>query len=613
MLNAMREGAKSGILRFIFFGLMALATFGLVLTDAGGFFGSGFGRQTVAKIGEIELTLPVFNNIYSREISRSNLPPEMARAYGVPQMVLGREINRLSLLQAAHESQIRVGDKVVAQSIKAQLDQVGLEGNDEENLDYVLRQMNMSEAQLTRGTREDIASSLIQTTTLNTGKTMPMAVNALYKYNKEKRVAEIVIISPSDITDIPPITDEAVANFYQQNQAAFTIPEKRSVKILHVTSQALGRDIAISDDMVADFYENNRSEYRQDDQYSFSQTLYETQEDANNKVEGQEMATDWYTLSNLPSEIALALKELKTGETIGPIETTLGFHVITLNDIKKDQYTPLSEVEGSIKQTLRDREMDDQIYRLADDLDNAVAEGLSLSDIAQQYDISLKTIPSLESDSLSVEGLPQNQDDAQEILETVFIIDEQEISPVIELTDGSFVLAQVTEITPEEVKSLADVSTDIKKQLSEQQKSVAVQSKAAQFMSSYNKDEGSIEELARKQNVSFTRTRAIGRIPQGGVAVSTDEANLLFSLTPKNDVSSLRVGKDVKIIRLADIQETQTIPQTGEEITALEEKIALDINNEMQQQFTNAWKEKFGVHINMPLFQKAFLTAPEEN
>lgn len=626
MLNAMREGAKSGVMRFVLFGLMSLAVFGLVLTDAGGFFGGGFDRQTIATIGDIDLTLPVFNNTYSRELDRSNIPPETARSYGVPQMVLSREINRLSLLQAAYDSDLRVGDVFVAQSIKRQLDEVGLKGNDAENLDYVLRQMNMSEAQLTRGTREDATTTLIASVTANTGKALRPAIEALYRYEKEKRVAEIITISPSDITDIENVTEGDIDVYYQANQARFTTPENRSITMLHVTTDSIGRDITIDETMIADFYESNKAEYHTPDQYRFAQAIVATSDEAQTiatqataegidalKMAEQFMDADWYAVENLPAELSAAVKMAKAGDIVGPVETSLGHHVLKVIDVKKDVYMPLADVQTDIKAILRDKEVDSQIYGLADDLDNAVADGLSLSELAQQYDITLKSIDNLQSNTTEHASFPQNQNDVLEIIETTFVIEEEEISPVIEFGDGSFALVEVTKITAQEIQPLAKVSQEIKTQLNEQKKYTGVQSKAAKIMGAFNKGEGSMAALAKQHNVSFAQPRAILRSPQGGVSISTDEAGLLFSLTPKNDISSLRVGKDVKIIRLSDIKGTSVVPTSGAEIDGLTQKVAADINGEMQVQFINAWKEKLGVNINMELFQQAFLTAPNDD
>ena len=614
MLNAMREGAKSGLSKFVLVGLMAMATFGLVLTDVGGFFGGGFGRQTIAKVGDIELTLPVFNSIYQRELNRTKIPPEVARTYGVPQMTLGREINRIALLQAAHKSKIRVGDAFVAKNITKQLEDAGLKGDAQENLTYALRQMNMSEEQLARLTREDITTALVNVAAANTAKALPAAVEALYRYGQEKRVAEIITITPSDVKNENVSDDDAMA-FYESNTPQFTSPEKRSITMLHMTTDAIGRDIIIEDSMIAEFYEDNKSEYRQPDQYRFTQKVFDTADEAQSAIDSNvelDAEADWFNTENLPQSLNDALKNAKAGDVVGPIETSLGHHVVNVIDIKKDAYTPLPEVKKEIAALLRDKEIEGQLYTLADDLDNAVADGLSLTEISKQYNVPLKNVANLEMAITANPTLSANENDALEIIETVFIIEQEEISPVIEMSDGSFALVEVNQITEQKVEDFNSVKTDIKKVLNTQRTQVAVQNKATTLMAAFNKGEGSMADLARKNNVSFNQTRAVLREPQGGVAVSTNEANLLFSLTPTNDISSLRVGNDVKIIRLSDIQSVASIPTEGTEIAALKEKLTADMNNEIQQQFSNAWKEDLGVDINTALFQQAFLTAQDD-
>ncbi len=621
----MREGAQSGVLRFIFFGLMGLATFGLVLTDAGGFFNGGIGRQTIAKIGDVELSLPLFHQIFTREINRNNIPPELARSYGIPQMVLAREINRLTLVQAGYESQIRIGDPFVAKSIKTQLDQAGLTGDDDAaNLDFALRQMNMSEAQFTRGTREDIMASLMSYVTENTGKDNQEIVESIYRFNNEKRIAEIVTISPKDVRKNVQVSEDEMQNYYQQNQNNFSTPETRSVQIFHMTPDSIGRDIVIDDEMVTDFYERNKSEYLLPNSYQMTQVIlndFDQAEEAFSslserdfetlKDQGRWIKNDWFIAKDLPSEISIALKNADQSDIIGPVQSSLGHHIIKITDVKKDQYKPFNEVSAEIKNILRDQEIDQQIYNMADDLDNAIADGIRLSELSKQYDVTLQSIQDLTMNDANRKELPEKAMDRQDILETAFMIEKDEISPVLELSDGSFMLIQVTNIKPESVQSFEAVQSDIKKILKNQKENIAIQNKATDIMTIYNKGEKTLAELAHHNNLPFRQTRAVNRTPKDGVAVSTDEAQLIFSLTPDNDLSSLRVGSDIKIIRLNAIKSVESVPQNSDEIKNIQKALKQNIQAEMQQQFVNAWKDDIGVQINTPLFQQNFLQAPE--
>ena len=116
-MQALKDGAKSGILKYFLLGILVLAGGGLVFTDVGGFFRGGTSSSDVVKIGRENVSINTFDRVARRTLSQLGITPQQAYKLGYLNEILNAEVRRRLLLRAADDENLRLGkDYVVAQT-----------------------------------------------------------------------------------------------------------------------------------------------------------------------------------------------------------------------------------------------------------------------------------------------------------------------------------------------------------------------------------------------------------------------------------------------------------------------------------------------------------------
>ena len=89
MLKALREGTKSGLLKYFLLLLMGLAVMSLVFIDMSGSFSGGVSVNSIAKVGDSEISTSQFMQRYQQSERQAGLRSELPQAMRVQ---LGLEV-----------------------------------------------------------------------------------------------------------------------------------------------------------------------------------------------------------------------------------------------------------------------------------------------------------------------------------------------------------------------------------------------------------------------------------------------------------------------------------------------------------------------------------------
>jgi foldase protein PrsA len=135
----------------------------------------------------------------------------------------------------------------------------------------------------------------------------------------------------------PPVTEDEIQAFYDENQAQFEQPETRDVRQVVTETQAEAQDALdqLEQDDSAKGWEEVAREFSTDEATKDAGGLREA------VVQGQSEGLLDQQIFNAP-----------TGELVGPFGTDTGFYVIQVENVTPAQTTPLSEASENIRQTL---------------------------------------------------------------------------------------------------------------------------------------------------------------------------------------------------------------------------------------------------------------------
>ncbi len=332
-------------------------------------------------------------------------------------------------------------------------------------------------------------------TDVTAGAFVPEAeVRDLFRYEGERRILEYVLYPVGDFTSKVAVDDAQIKDYYDANQAAFTVPPQADVEYLLIGAEALAASQAISDEAVADFYQKNAAQFatpevaharhilvRVDEKASaedqakakakieavaarlkagedFAAVAKEVSEDPGSAVQGGDLG--WFQHGQMVPEFDKAAFALKTGEVSAPVKTQFGWHLILLEERKEAGQKPLDEVKDQIRRRLAQDEAAGKVQEALEQVQLAVIGGKSLKEAGEPLKLEPTSTGLVDTTALSgMTGIkPENlpallSAKPGTVLDTPFV------------TKAGYVVAKVNESKPQSVKPLEAVKDDIKARL----------------------------------------------------------------------------------------------------------------------------------------------------
>lgn len=297
------------------------------------------------------------------------------------------------------------------------------------------------------------------------------------------------------------VTTAEIEEYYGANQQQFVEQEKVSVEYLELTLESLAEKAEVTEADVKSVYEQEISAFKSDPRYMVAHILLEKNADHDTDVKavaeklaaGQEFSELAKTYSDdmgskenggvlgemideaYPTEFVDAVKKLKVAEVSGPVSTEAGTHFIKL--IEKTNVEPPSfeERKATIKSQLA-REVAQEAYlqKIAL-LDEKTFGADSLKYAAEALDIQVQS--SEPFTKFGGNGIATEQ----QVVEAAFakdVLSEGHNSRVLELADSRALVIRLKEHQPEQIKPLAEVTDQIKQQLTEQKIAADLKAKA---------------------------------------------------------------------------------------------------------------------------------------
>ncbi len=626
MLNALRDGAKSGFLKFILLGFMALAVGGLVLTDVGGFFRGGVSNAYVAKGKGIEISTVEFDRTARRILSRQQITPQEAYSRGLINQILNSEVQTRIITREAQDLGLLVGDDTVRTQISKLAEPLAQNGTSKsEALRQILFAQGISEAEFINAIRQEMANGLFQNAVLESAANIsnPQA-EALYQFQNETLTFETAILNAEDVKDIESPTDMQLEKYYEANKSAFLIPERRSITIATLKKEMLEDKVNIIEDDLQAYYDDNIDTYKKLEQRKVQQAVLSSQDEASKVVEAIKndnleaavqtvtgskdayLGENGFAESGLLEEVAGPVFSAEKGDVIGPIETSLGFHVLILKDIIAPQTTPFAKVKKSIKNNLLQEQLSDDLIDTANMLDDQLAGGAAFNEVVTELGLTTEIFEDINQAGFSKNNkdvLKNYQGDKARILEDAFDFNEGEASPVIELEDGRFITVHIDSVTPRSFQSYDNVKNDLRNKWIKEQKALSNRARAEDLLAMLEKGT-SLDDATKELGLSVKTYKNLKKNEEPKKPLNFSYINQMFNAdinTPLMIMTS--EGFMVGLITERALPE---IENKSKEIEDIQERLSENLSQELFNQYINSLAEKYKVKINDAVLREVY-------
>jgi len=449
----MAGGAKGKTSKLLGGGLLLLLVIGLA-----GFGATNFGGSVTAigRVGDTEVSA----RRYSRELQAEmrafsaqtgqNLTMAQAQQFGLPQQVIQRLFDQAAAENEAREAGISAGDAAVRDQIVTIPGFQGVDGQfDPEAYRFALESAGLTAREFEEQLRGEIARTLVQSAVAS-GIAVPAAYpDTLVGYLGERRDLAWIALTPDTLEqEIDEPTEDELRAYYDANPDDFTLPPAKLITYAWLSPEMVMERTEVDEAALRDMYEARESEYSVPEKRLVERLVFATMEEAEAARAALDAGeTDFETLveergldlsdtdmgdvarSDLGSNAAEAVFALEEPGIAGPVSTDLGPAIFRMNAILEAQETPFEDVRDQLEADyLSDAARRDIAARI-DEIDDRLAGGATLEDLAQETGMELGTVRWTPEANEGIAGF-------EEFVEAAAAAEEGDYPEVLQLSDG---------------------------------------------------------------------------------------------------------------------------------------------------------------------------------
>jgi len=625
MLQAIRSRAGSFVVK-VFFGLLIL-TFGV--WGIGDIFRNRPAERVVATVGdqsiraeELQAALrPALERLSARLGSAIDL--QQAKKLGIVDEVLEELIERSLADQEAARLRLDISDEVIRNAVTDNPRFRTPDGRfDRALFNAVLAQNRLSEDQFVAMMRRDIPrNDLFQALTAGAAAP-PSVVDLLYRYRNEKRIADIVALPMAEAADVGQSSETDLAAFYDAHQDLFRTPEYREFTLASLTPSDIAQGIEIPEAKLKEEFDQRQDEFQLPEQREVQQILAPSEEKAKEAEAALAAGKDWQEVATTiagqdPETIELGLMrreempqvlsdivfDLPLNKSSEPVKTPLGWHILRVVKIEPPVNQTFEQVKPKLENELARGEAEDRIYKIANRVDDALASGAGIGDVAAKFGLTMTEVAAADLGGHDLEGkavgLPLPAD---AVLKLAFATGSGQTSRVTESPDGGIFALRVSKITPPAVKPLAEVKARAIPAWQADKRREAV-AKTAEGLAAAVKPDLRLSAVAAERGLKVATSPGLPRQPGRNDTTPPALVAKLFAAKP-GEVVTAADATGSYVAQLSEVEIPEAPPQSA--VADLSRELTAAMRGDLAMEFTQGLRKRFPVEIHRDALDQLF-------
>ncbi len=454
---------------------------GLLIIGLGGWYTGGAGTRatSVATVGGLQIDAQDYANALRNQMRQVEqqtgqpLPFSEAQALGLDRAVLAQLVTERTLDAEAQRLGLSVGDERVARAVLALPAFQGLDGQfDREVYREALRRNGLTEEEFEASLRQDSTRTILQAAVVS-GLPEPRAYgDTLAAYSNERRVVTWAPLSTADVAVAPQPSEQDLRAFYDVNPDLFTAPETRALSYAWVTPEAIQAELPVDDAAVRALYDERIDEFLQEERRLVERLIFSSDEAAANArsrldsgearfedlVEERGLQLSDTDLGDVSREdlddAADPVFAAAAGDVVGPLSTSLGPAFFRVNAVLAADEVPFEEAAPDLRDELANERAREVISDLRPQVEDLVAGGATIADLAERTDLELGQIAFSEDANEGPAAYQSFRDTAAEA-------QEGDLPDLVELEDGGLLVLQLDGVTPPALRPFEEARGDV--------------------------------------------------------------------------------------------------------------------------------------------------------
>jgi len=625
MLSYLRENTGNWIIK-IFLGIIVVV---FVFLGVGSM--SSNKNRNIATIDDEPITFNEYQDAYKMVVEQmrtrfgDNLNDDLLKALNVKQQAINSLIEQKLVEKEAEKLNIIVSNKELQDSL---LSIKAFQINGAFNLEQYKKVLGFNSTNpeiFEVSQRAAIQEKKIRDMVLSGITVSDMEARDWYVFQNTKMAIDFIKVDSNTFTDVTP-TEAQIKKQYQENKDIYKSEPRIKAVYLKFSPEDHKGKVTVTGEHVKDFYERNLDQFKIPEKVEARHILIKVDENADENVveNARKQAQDIYEKAVKGKDFSELAKEfsqgpsrdsggyvgiferasmvkpfgdkafsMKPGEISKPVKTMFGWHIISVMAKFEASVETLAKATEKIRSQLEAQEFQNMAYYQAGEAFDSVVDGDDLEQVAL---ITKRKV--MATESFSGNGVGLDLEDYAEFAQAAFALPNDEISDVKQLGKNYYLIKVVEKIEPEllpleTVKEIIVATLTIKLQ-----KEAA--GKAAQALVEKIETSGSIEQLARENNLVMASTNLFTRNePIESIGSAPGVVKAAFTLGKENPVypTVLETPNGLYIIGFKENQ----LPK-DEMVDENFQKTKEEIAWRKQKQYYMAWidelKTKTKIEIN---------------
>ena len=630
VLDKMRKGA-SQVLGLVLIGLLVVSFAVWGIAD----IFTGYGSQTLIRVGYTELSSQDYQRA-QQEVLRSmsaqagrSLSLQEARALGLDNRVMERLIGGAAVDAHAKDLGLGITDQALLDAINTDPTFQDAAGNfSPVAFAQVLRNAGLTEPGYLAAMRENNLRRQVLATVGEMAGSPDVLVVALNRYNGETRVLRYVLVPQRAAGAIADPTEEDLKRYYENHRAKFTQPEFRKLGVLAVTPDTVRDQVKITEADLKAAYESGKDQLGKPEKRLVQQITFPDLEAAKAAREKINAGTDFLEVAKAQglSETDINLGNVTRGELADaviaeeafklekdkvsePVTGKLGNVVLLrVTAIEPGKTLTFEEAKADLEKKILKERASGAIFDLHDKVEDELASGAQLSEIADKLKLTYQVIDQVGRDGKKPDGSAVTLPAQKEVLNAAFATDAGVENDPIDAKDKGVIWYEVMGVTPEQLKPFDQVKADVEKDWRAEEMRNQMAKYAQGLVTSLSSGK-TLEDLAKDLNTEVLASEPLKR---DGMTVNILPATVAQAFTlPEGGYGAAPSGIDEGRIVFKVDKVTAPPPVDDQTATRLKQQLAMLMSEDAISEYFAALENRYGVTVNKEALAKLIGTGEE--
>jgi peptidyl-prolyl cis-trans isomerase D len=597
---------------------------GLLILGLGGFGAVNLSGnlRSIGTVGDKSIPVDAYARQLQNEIraieqqTGESLPFARAQEIGLDRAVLQRLVRNRALDHETAQLGLSIGDEALREDILNIPAFQGVDGKfDRDAYRFALQQGGLSEGEFETSLREEAARTLLQRAVTG-GVVMPATyADTLMTYIAQERSFTWSVLDESDLaTPLAEPGEEELRAYYDENQQAFMLPLTKKITYAWLSPDAMLDEVEVPEEELRRAYDDRAAEYQQPERRLVERLVFADQESADRAAAALEV--DGTTFNALVEERGLELSDVdmgdvgrldldaageavfaaEVGDIVGPLPSPLGPALFRVNGVLPAQNTTFEEARPALQAELASARAVRAVEARAQELDDQLAGGVTLEQMAEETHMTLGTLDWTPESSEGIAAYTAFRDVAADVT-------AEDFPRITQLEDGGVFALRLDERLEERPEPFEQARDDVRAAWTAEQ-TVAQLTEQAEALVQTLGGTASFEEAGLDATIEENQTRRafIEGTPEGFMET-------VFSLEP-GAVTVLPGDGNVVILRLDAIEEAGETDESATLRARLTQQLDQNLSQDLYSVFADDVVRRAGPKVDQRALQAVHVNFP---